>query len=78
VQNSLNEQVLSSMYHSSRHTFAVMLLESGVKIYTVSKLMGHRDLQTTLVYANILDETKRKAVNLLTDLEVTINEQEAK
>lgn len=61
-------------YHCSRHTYAVMLLENGVKIYTVSKLLGHRDIKTTLVYANILDETKRKAVNSITDLPLDLNE----
>jgi len=56
-------------YHSSRHTYAVMLLENGVEIYTVSRLLGHKDLKTTLIYADILGETKRKAVNCLPDFE---------
>ena len=52
-------------FHSSRHTFAVTLLSVGVDIYTVSKLLGHADIKTTQVYAKILDEGKREAVNRL-------------
>lgn len=49
-------------YHCSRHTFAVMMLSLGTDIYTVSKLLGHRDISTTQVYAKVLDKTKRDAV----------------
>lgn len=49
-------------FHCSRHTFAVMMLDLGTDIYTVSKLLGHRSLETTQVYAHILDKNKQKAV----------------
>jgi site-specific recombinase XerD len=45
-------------YHCSRHTYAVLLLSNDVPIYTVSKLMGHDDVATTEIYANVLDKTK--------------------
>lgn len=55
-------------FHCSRHTFAVMMLDLTSDIYTVSKLLGHRSLVTTQVYAKILDKNKRKAVQLIPDL----------
>ena len=32
-------------------------------IYTVSKMLGHKDLKTTQLYAKIVDEAKREAAN---------------
>lgn len=52
-------------FHCSRHTNAVLLLESGADIYTVSKLLGHKDLKSTQVYAKVVDQTKINAVNKL-------------
>lgn len=50
-------------FHCARHTFATMLLANGVDIFTVSKLLGHRNVSTTQIYAKVLDEAKRRAVN---------------
>lgn len=55
-------------FHCGRHTFAVMQLNLGTEIYTVSKLLGHKELKTTQVYARILDEKKREAVNKIPEL----------
>ena len=41
--------------HMGRHTFAVMVLNNGVRIETVSKMMGHSDIKTTQIYAQILN-----------------------
>lgn len=52
-------------FHCSRHTHAILLLNNGVDIYTVSTLLGHRDLKTTSIYAKVLNNTKVEAINKL-------------
>ena len=51
--------------HVGRHTFATMSLTHGVSLYTVSKLLGHSSIAVTQVYAEIVDEIKQKASELL-------------
>jgi len=50
-------------FHCFRHTFATLQLASGTDIYTVSKMLGHRELKTTQIYGKVIDQTKREAAN---------------
>ena len=50
-------------FHLSRHSFATNALNNGMRIEHVSKLMDHRDISTTQVYAKIISEELDKAVD---------------
>lgn len=52
-------------FNSLRHTFASWLVQKGVSIYEVSKLLGHSDIKTTQVYAHLRNEDFKNAVELL-------------
>jgi integrase len=51
--------------HTLRHTFASRLVQRGVNIYNVSKLLGHASVQTTQIYAHLRNDDLQKAVNVL-------------
>lgn len=55
-------------YHLARHTHATMMLTLGVDLYTVSKLLGHTNIQTTQIYAKLVDESKKKAIDLIPNI----------
>lgn len=47
----------SISFHTARHTNATLLIYSGVNITTVQKLLGHKSVKTTQVYASVMDRT---------------------
>lgn len=52
-------------FHSLRHTFASWLVQAGVSIYEVSKLLGHSDVKTTQIYAHLRNDDLRNAVQAI-------------
>ena len=44
-------------FHAARHTNATLLIYKGVKITTVQKRLGHKNVKTTQIYANVSDRT---------------------
>lgn len=57
-------------FHCARHTFAVIQLSLGTDIYTLSKLLGHKNLKTTQIYADIIDQKRKEASNRLNEIEI--------
>jgi integrase len=55
-------------FHCARHTYAILQLQLGADLYTLQKLLGHSEIKTTQVYADILGENRRVAVNRLNDI----------
>jgi site-specific recombinase XerD len=53
--------------HSLRHTFATRLIELGVDVLTVSKILGHSDIKTTMVYAKTQFSVMQKAINKMNE-----------
>jgi integrase/recombinase XerD len=48
--------------HTFRHCFALYGLESGIDIFTLSKLLGHKSLSSTTVYLNLFDDQLKNAI----------------
>ena len=46
--------------HRLRHTLATLLVNQGMPITSLQKFLGHQDINTTLVYARVFDETVRQ------------------
>ena len=61
LYSNLKSFALLLAFHCFRHTNATLLLNEGVDIYTVSKMLTHRNVSTTQIYTEVIDETKRKA-----------------
>lgn len=54
--------------HDFRHSYASMLISKGVDVYTVSKMLGHADIKTTInVYGHLYPDKRKEITNLFAD-----------
>lgn len=53
-------------FHCLRHSFATILISLGIDVYVVSKMLTHRSVRTTQIYADVVSEKKREASNAIT------------
>ena len=53
-------------FHGLRHTHATLLISTGTDIYTISKMLTHKNVATTQIYADVVNQKKRDAANSIT------------
>lgn len=55
-------------FHTARHSYATMALMAGADIYTISRLLGHKSITTTTVYATVVDAQRDAATDRVSNL----------
>ena len=65
LNNGITDRRQKVVFHTLRHTYASWLVQTGVDLYTVQKLMGHSNISMTERYAHLGENTFKKAVKNL-------------
>lgn len=60
-------------FHCARHSYATLMLSNGVDIYTVSQMLGHRNVKTTQIYAKVSNIRRVEAANSIPNINIPIN-----
>lgn len=50
-------------FHTARHTYATLAISANVDVYTLKELLGHASVQTTQIYAKVVEDKKKDARN---------------
>jgi site-specific recombinase XerD len=54
--------------HSLRHSFATHLLEAGAHLHTIQRLLGHKQINSTMVYLHLTHQTTQDTLGLMEQL----------
>jgi integrase len=61
----LNDIGISGHFHMLRHTSATFMLNSGISLPVIQSILGHSELRTTQIYAEVSDELRKKEMQKL-------------
>ncbi|NMW17995.1 MAG: site-specific integrase [Chlorobiaceae bacterium] len=53
-------------FHTMRHTFATLQLLANTNIKTLSEMLGHTKIDTTMIYAHVVNASRRAAADVIT------------
>lgn len=57
-------------FHCARHSFATNQLAKKTDMATVSKMLGHKDIRTTMIYAKVVNASINEAMDKFNDIEL--------